>query len=78
MQAAAGRALTAAEIRKIEDRLSAGVERGKPNKPIAFEPGCAERTIKAHRARLMEKMHCRSVAELVHVTEQLQRMPQPA
>ena len=61
-----------------EREVLAGVVRGKLNKTIAFELGSAERTIKAHRARLMEKMHCRSVAELVHVTEQLQPRPLPA
>ncbi|MET0351408.1 MAG: response regulator [Rhizobacter sp.] len=61
-----------------EREVLAGVVRGKLNKTIAFELGSAERTIKAHRARLMEKMHCSSVAELVHVTEQLQLMPQLA
>lgn len=61
-----------------EREVLAGVVRGKLNKTIAFELGSAERTIKAHRARLMEKMHCKSVAELVHVTEQLQLMPQVA
>jgi FixJ family two-component response regulator len=55
-----------------EREVLAGVVRGKLNKTIASELGSAERTIKAHRARLMEKMHCGSLAELVHVSEQLQ------
>ena len=54
-----------------EREVMAGVVRGKLNKVIAAELGSAERTIKAHRARLMEKMHCDSLAELVHVSEQL-------
>ena len=38
---------------------------GKMNKQIANELGAAEKTIKVHRGRVMEKMEARSVAELV-------------
>lgn len=38
---------------------------GKLNKQIAGELGISEKTVKAHRGRLMEKMQVRSVAELV-------------
>ena len=41
------------------------VVRGRMNKQIAHELGTTERTIKAHRQRVMEKMDARSVAELV-------------
>ena len=44
---------------------------GRLNKQIAADLGTAERTIKAHRARVMEKMQAGSVAELVHLAEQL-------
>lgn len=44
---------------------------GKLNKQIAAELGTSERTVKAHRARVMEKMQVTSLAELVHVAEQL-------
>jgi FixJ family two-component response regulator len=37
---------------------------GKLNKQIAADLGAAERTIKAHRARVMQKMGVQSVAEL--------------
>jgi len=46
---------------------------GKMNKEIASELGAAERTIKAHRAQVMEKMQAGSIAELVHIADQLQR-----
>lgn len=46
---------------------------GKMNKEIASDLGAAERTIKAHRAQVMQKMHVTSVAELVHVAEQLKK-----
>src|SRR5262249_17751433 len=45
---------------------------GKLNKQIAAELGTSERTVKAHRAQVMAKMQVASLAELVHVAEQLQ------
>jgi FixJ family two-component response regulator len=45
------------------------VVRGKPNKQIARELGCTERTIKAHRHRVMEKCNVGSLAELVCLAE---------
>lgn len=42
---------------------------GRLNKQIAAELGAAEKTIKVHRARGMEKMQVRSVAELVRMIE---------
>jgi FixJ family two-component response regulator len=50
---------------------------GKMNKEIASELGAAERTIKAHRAQVMQKMRVSSVAELVHVADQLAQAPAP-
>jgi len=41
------------------------VIQGLLNKQIAAELGASEQTIKVHRARVMEKMHVTSVAELV-------------
>ena len=45
---------------------------GKLNKQIAAELDISERTVKAHRAQVMEKMQVASLAELVHVGDQLQ------
>ena len=47
------------------------VVRGNTNKQIARVLGGAERTIKAHRQRVMEKMQVRSVAELVSLAERV-------
>jgi RNA polymerase sigma factor (sigma-70 family) len=45
------------------------VIRGKTNKQIANVLGATERTIKAHRHRVMEKLQVRTLAELVSVAE---------
>jgi FixJ family two-component response regulator len=45
--------------------------RGKINKQIAFELGTTERTVKAHRHQVMEKMQVHSFAELVANAERL-------
>jgi len=42
---------------------------GRLNKQIAADLGTAEKTVKVHRARGMEKMQVRSVAELVRIVE---------
>jgi len=47
------------------------VVRGKTNKHVALELGTTERTIKAHRHRVMEKMQVQSLAELVSLAERL-------
>ena len=47
------------------------VIRGNTNKQIARAIGGTERTIKAHRHRVMEKMQVRSVAELVSLAERV-------
>ena len=47
------------------------VVRGKMNKEIARELGATERTIKAHRLHVMEKVHAKSLAELVILAERL-------
>jgi len=40
---------------------------GKRNKQVAGELGTVEKTVKVHRARVMEKMQARSLAELVRL-----------
>ena len=47
------------------------VVRGNINKQIAHTLGATERTIKAHRHRVMEKMQVQSLAELVSLGERL-------
>jgi RNA polymerase sigma factor (sigma-70 family) len=47
------------------------VVQGKINKQIAQQLGATERTIKAHRHRVMEKMKVQSLAELVSIAARL-------
>jgi FixJ family two-component response regulator len=70
-----------AEIDEIQERLSTLTPRerevlthvvsGQLNKQIAFDLGTVEKTIKVHRARVMEKMKASSLAELVHLCERV-------
>jgi RNA polymerase sigma factor (sigma-70 family) len=53
--------------RQVFDR----VVQGKINKQIAHRLGATERTIKAHRQRVMEKMKVQTLAELVSLAERL-------
>jgi FixJ family two-component response regulator len=68
-----------AELSEIRARLATLTPRerevldyvvaGKLNKQIASDLGTVEQTVKVHRARVMQKMRVRSVAELVRLTE---------
>jgi FixJ family two-component response regulator len=81
---AKGRA-TRAALRELHDRYEnltprerevlAHVVGGKLNKQIAFDLGTAERTIKAHRASIMDKLRVQSVAELVRLAQELGIQP---
>jgi FixJ family two-component response regulator len=52
-----------------EREVMALVVTGQLNKQIADELGTSEKTIKVHRARVMQKMQARSVAELVRMDD---------
>lgn len=52
-----------------EHEVMSLIIKGWLNKQIAFELGIGEKTIKVHRARVMEKMEVDSVAELVRLAE---------
>ena len=48
------------------------VAAGELNKQIAAELGLSEVTVKVHRAKAMRKMHAKSLAELVRMTDFVQ------
>lgn len=54
-----------------EREVFALVAEGRLNKQIAATIGNSERTVKAHRSQVMEKMQARSVADLVRFADQL-------
>ena len=53
------------------------VARGRMNKQIAFALGTTERTIKAHRQKVMQKLNAQSLLELVAVAERLGTLSAP-
>ncbi len=69
------------ETDRLQQRLKALTSReyevffllvtGMANKEIAYKLGTSERTVKAHRAQIMEKMKARSFADLVRFAEKL-------
>ena len=70
--------LEMAELRRRHARLTprerevmACVVTGLLNKQVAAELGTAEKTIKAHRAKVMQKMEAASLADLVRMSEKL-------
>ena len=57
------RTLSAREAQVLEAMVD-----GRLNKQIAFDLGISQRTVEVHRSNVMEKMHARSLAELVRMT----------
>lgn len=51
---------------------------GKLNKQIAGDLGVVEKTVKVHRARVMEKLGVRNLADLVRLASRLHVGPPPA
>lgn len=54
-----------------ESEVFALVVRGRLNKQIAYQLGTSERTIKAHRHAIMEKLKIQSLAQAVSIAERL-------
>jgi FixJ family two-component response regulator len=61
-----------------EGEVFALMIRGKPNKQIAFQLGASERTIKAHRHMVMQKLKVQSFAEAVSIAERAGLLTQPS
>jgi hypothetical protein len=49
----------------------AALAAGRLNKQIAADLGVVEQTVKFHRARIMERMQAKTVAELMHIAGRL-------
>jgi FixJ family two-component response regulator len=60
-----------ASLTPREREVLAHVVAGRLNKQIAADLGTVEKTIKVHRARIMEKMAVRSLADLVRIAARL-------
>lgn len=60
-----------ARLSPREREVMAHVVAGRLNKQIAADLGIAEKTVKVHRGRVMAKMEVRSVAQLVHLCDEL-------
>jgi FixJ family two-component response regulator len=58
-----------------EFEVMALVVTGMLNKQIAFKLGTVEKTVKVHRARVMDKMGVDSIAELVRIAEKINIPP---
>jgi FixJ family two-component response regulator len=61
-----------ARLARLSEREREVLERvlhGRLNKQIAFDLGIAEKTVKVHRGRVMEKMEAGSLADLVHMCD---------
>jgi FixJ family two-component response regulator len=64
-----------ASLTPREKQVFEGVVAGRLNKQIASDIGAAERTVKSHRAHMMEKLQVSSVADLVRLAERLLHSP---
>lgn len=60
-----------ASLTPREREVLAAIVRGRLNKQIAGDMGIVEQTVKFHRARIMERMQVRTVAELMHLVARL-------
>lgn len=54
------------------------VAAGRLNKQVAAELGTAEKTVKVHRARVMNKLGARSVVDLARIADRLRVAGEPA
>jgi RNA polymerase sigma factor (sigma-70 family) len=75
----------AARLRRCYDDLTPRerqvmrlVVTGLLNKQVAAELGISEKTVKVHRAQVMQKMHAGSLAELVRMFDHLPQSPRPS
>jgi FixJ family two-component response regulator len=65
-------------LSRREREVMEGVVAGRLNKQVAAALGISEITVKAHRGRVMRKMHADSIADLVRMAAGLSAAPQSA
>ena len=77
-QAEYGRAARSSELQASyaslthrEQEVMALVVSGRLNKQVGYQLGISEITVKAHRGRMMRKMHAGSLCELVRIADSL-------
>ena len=58
-------------LSKREREVMNLVVKGLMNKQVGFELGISEITVKAHRGRVMEKMHATTFVDLVNMAGRL-------
>lgn len=63
----AGLAARFALLTPREHEILQDVVAGKPNKVIAAERGISQKTVEAHRAKMMQKLQARSLADLMRM-----------
>lgn len=68
--AATARSDTDRRLERLTERereILALIAAGHPNRDVAAQLGISPRTVEVHRARIMEKLECRSLAELIRM-----------
>ncbi len=60
-----------AQLTKREDEVMEQMVEGHSSKVIALNLNISPRTVEIHRAKVMEKMHCKTLAQLVQIVIQV-------
>jgi two-component system response regulator TtrR len=61
-----------AQLTSRERQVMDLIVRGKANKVVAAELGISTKTVEIHRARVMEKLKVRNLADLIYLTHSLE------